>query len=254
MRSASRRTAYAVAARRSPSARHTLSVASMARRAREPRAGPGGALTRQEGAHSGQVQQPWYIQVDAGGRIGTSDLLKQLVRVRLPVTTDHKAVCRLLDSGGSAARWALGALFAQQAPRSARTATSVMFRATVFFRLLVNNSPCALACHNNFLHGFFQGGAVGVAGPASAACSALERPVPVHAGPCPRGHHRSAALIRHTAPAPRDAASLPQLSSSRPSPQGRQVPSRFSSYGWDHTLMVRTAEESRDTACPKSRV
>ena len=29
--------------------------------------------------------------MDAGGRIGISDLLKQLVRLRLPVTTDQKA-------------------------------------------------------------------------------------------------------------------------------------------------------------------
>ena len=80
------------------------------------------------------------MQVDAGGRTGISDLLKPLIRMRLPVATDQKAVCRLLDSGGSAARWALGALFAQQAPRSARPATSVMFRATVFFRLLGGRS------------------------------------------------------------------------------------------------------------------
>jgi hypothetical protein len=41
--------------------------------------------------YSIRVQQPWYIQVDAGGRIGMSDLLKQLVRLRVPVTTDQKA-------------------------------------------------------------------------------------------------------------------------------------------------------------------
>ena len=40
--------------------------------------------------YSSGVQQPWYIQVDAGGRIGTSDLLKQLVRLCVPVTTDQK--------------------------------------------------------------------------------------------------------------------------------------------------------------------
>ena len=40
--------------------------------------------------YSSRVQQPWCMQGDAGGRIGTSDLLKQLVRLRLPVTTDQK--------------------------------------------------------------------------------------------------------------------------------------------------------------------
>jgi hypothetical protein len=40
--------------------------------------------------YSSEVQQPWRIQVDAGGRVGTSDLLKQLVRRRLPVATDQK--------------------------------------------------------------------------------------------------------------------------------------------------------------------
>ena len=40
--------------------------------------------------YSSGVQQPWYIRVDAGGRIGTSDLVKQLVRLRLPVATDQK--------------------------------------------------------------------------------------------------------------------------------------------------------------------
>jgi hypothetical protein len=42
-----------------------------------PCAGPG-ALdpSKEEGGYSNRVQQPWYIQVEAGGRIGTSDLLK----------------------------------------------------------------------------------------------------------------------------------------------------------------------------------
>jgi hypothetical protein len=44
------------------------------------------------GAYGSRVQQPWRIQVDAGGRAGTSDLLKQLVTMRLPVTTDQKVV------------------------------------------------------------------------------------------------------------------------------------------------------------------
>ena len=37
------------------------------------------------------------MQVDAGGRIGTGDLLKQLVRLRLPVTTDLKVAVRVLQ-------------------------------------------------------------------------------------------------------------------------------------------------------------
>ena len=40
--------------------------------------------------YSSRVQQPWCIRADAGGRIGMSDLLKQLVRMRLPVATDLK--------------------------------------------------------------------------------------------------------------------------------------------------------------------
>jgi hypothetical protein len=42
--------------------------------------------------YSSEVQQPWRIQVDAGGRTGTSDLLKQLVTLLLPVATDQKVV------------------------------------------------------------------------------------------------------------------------------------------------------------------
>jgi hypothetical protein len=42
------------------------------------------------GIYSSRVQQPWCIQVDAGGRVGMSDLLKQLIRTRLPVATDQK--------------------------------------------------------------------------------------------------------------------------------------------------------------------
>ena len=42
------------------------------------------------GVYSSRVQQPWCMQGDAGGRMGTSDLLKQLVRMRLPVATDQK--------------------------------------------------------------------------------------------------------------------------------------------------------------------
>ena len=42
-----------------------------------------------------RVQQPGTAtrctQIDAGGRVGTGDLLKQLVRMRLPVATDQKA-------------------------------------------------------------------------------------------------------------------------------------------------------------------
>jgi hypothetical protein len=40
--------------------------------------------------YSSRVQQPWCMQGDGGGRMGTSDLLKQLVRVCLPRTTDQK--------------------------------------------------------------------------------------------------------------------------------------------------------------------
>jgi len=39
--------------------------------------------------YSSQVQQPWRIQADAGGRAGMSDLLKQLVRRRMPVATSE---------------------------------------------------------------------------------------------------------------------------------------------------------------------
>lgn len=77
--------------------------------ARSPAARDRSASTR----YSSGVQHPWYMQVDAGGRVGIADLVKQLIRLLLPIATAHKAVCRLLDSGGSAARWALGALFAQ---------------------------------------------------------------------------------------------------------------------------------------------
>ena len=49
--------------------------------------------------YSSQVQQPWYIQVDAGGRIGTSDLVKQLVRLRLPVATDQKVRVQSASAG-----------------------------------------------------------------------------------------------------------------------------------------------------------
>jgi hypothetical protein len=41
------------------------------------------------GVYSSRVQQPWSMQGDAGGRTGTSDLLKQLIRMHLPVATDH---------------------------------------------------------------------------------------------------------------------------------------------------------------------
>ena len=49
------------------------------------------SLIRKQSAegYSSRVQQPWYIQGDADGHIGTSDLLKQLVRRRLPVATDQ---------------------------------------------------------------------------------------------------------------------------------------------------------------------
>ncbi len=40
--------------------------------------------------YSSRVQQPWCMQADAGGRTRTSNLLKQLVRRRLPVATDQK--------------------------------------------------------------------------------------------------------------------------------------------------------------------
>lgn len=40
--------------------------------------------------YSSRVQQRGYIHVDAGGCIGTSDLLKQLIRMRLPLATDQK--------------------------------------------------------------------------------------------------------------------------------------------------------------------
>jgi hypothetical protein len=58
--------------------------------AREP--ARGGDLIRKQSAkeYSSRVQQPWCMQGDAGGRIGTGDLLKQLVTLRLPVTTDQK--------------------------------------------------------------------------------------------------------------------------------------------------------------------
>jgi hypothetical protein len=56
--------------------------------------GPGlrGDMLRKQSAeeYSSRVQQPWCIQGDADGRIGTSDLLEQLVRRRLPVATDQK--------------------------------------------------------------------------------------------------------------------------------------------------------------------
>ena len=42
--------------------------------------------------YSSRVQQPWHIQMDAGGRIGTSYLLKPLVRVLLPVATDQPLI------------------------------------------------------------------------------------------------------------------------------------------------------------------
>ena len=51
-------------------------------RARQRRFGPG--------EYSSEVQQPWYMQVDAGGRTRMGDLPKYLIRVRLPVTTDQK--------------------------------------------------------------------------------------------------------------------------------------------------------------------
>ena len=61
-----------------------------------PFASPAGSrMTAHRPPHPGQrwgyssgVQQPWYMQVDAGGRIGTGDLLKQLVRLLSPVATD----------------------------------------------------------------------------------------------------------------------------------------------------------------------
>jgi hypothetical protein len=51
-------------------------------RARQRRFGPG--------EYSSEVQQPWYMQVDAGGRTRMGDLPKYLIRVRLPVTTDQE--------------------------------------------------------------------------------------------------------------------------------------------------------------------
>ena len=36
-------------------------------------------------------QRPRHIQAYASGRVGISDLLKQLVRLRLPVAPDQKA-------------------------------------------------------------------------------------------------------------------------------------------------------------------
>ena len=51
-----------------------------------------------ERGYSSGVQQPWCIRVDAGGRIGTSDLLKRLVRLRLPLATDLKVGVRVPPS------------------------------------------------------------------------------------------------------------------------------------------------------------
>jgi hypothetical protein len=62
------------------------------RRTRQRRPVPGprpGAAGRRAHWYSSGVQQPWYIQVDADGRTGIGDLLKQLIRARLPVATDQ---------------------------------------------------------------------------------------------------------------------------------------------------------------------
>jgi hypothetical protein len=51
---------------------------------------PATGKSRNEGEYSSGIQQPRYMQADADGRIRMHDLLKQLIRTRLPVTTDQK--------------------------------------------------------------------------------------------------------------------------------------------------------------------